>query len=263
MRARILSVLAFTGWACGGQSAGPTIEALPPVDAGAITVLQAPDASSGAAPPTDASCALPGWDGSLPWVLFPFDTAADVAAWTVDPWCTGADAGAGCDGFTSLSAASTLTFDPTTGAGGVPGSMEIQIPFSGFNQQAAFRHIFSCPVDLSNRTLFLWLRLDSGFAIDPRYPGGVILSVRTGPTQVYASGTYFNLPPGVSAGSWMELELPMTDVAYVPTGQLGAFDPTQVDLLELAFTIGAVPAFTVDVSAPSPATFHVDTVGFF
>jgi hypothetical protein len=122
--------------------------------------------------------------------------------------------------------------------------MDIQIPFSGFNQQAAFRHVFSC-------------------AIDPSDPGGVILSVRTGPTQVYASASYTNLLPEASPGPWTELELPLTEAPYVPAGQVGAFDPTQVDLIELAFSISAMLSTTVAVSAPMPATFHVDAVGFF
>jgi hypothetical protein len=159
---------------------------------------------------------------------------------------------------------STITLDATDGdtfPGGDPGSMRIQVPFSNYEQEADVQHAFACPVDLSNRTLFVRIKVDSGFTVDPSYPGGFILSVSSGATRAYASSVYMNLS-GANDGEWLEVDLNMSAIPFVDGNNTGPFDPTQVVAVGLHFNTGSSPA-TGGAPARTPATFHIDTLGFF
>jgi hypothetical protein len=285
MRTLFLLVLPAIECACGGMSsgasgglpidAGPIIpvvaapDARPPVqaapvpasDASQAAPVPASDTSPPAEGPDDASCSNSVQEG--------FETAGDVAAWTFDPVCTTLDASPSCAPYTYLSAVSTITFDPAVGdplPAGDPGSMEIQIPFNGYSQQADFQRVFACPIDLSGRTLFVRLMVDSGFTQDPSYPGGFVLSVRTGTGGGYASTPYINWPSSFDR-NWLEIDLELSRPPFVALANAESYDPTQVVAIGLHIDTGSGPVGTGPapngVPAPAPATFHVDTVGTF
>jgi hypothetical protein len=232
--------------------------------------------------------------GSNITVLFPFNTLSsgtDVAAWPGDSYCIGqtgitsgatgndggveaGDAGdaapgtvAGCGTETYLQGVSTVTYDPTAGdtlAAGDEGSLKIVIPFTGYNQQADFQHVFALPQSLAGQILFVRFRLDSGFNPNPTYPGGFYLAVKTSnPGFTYASTIYNNITAPNPTG-WTEYDLDVSNPAFVDTTNPVAYDPTSVVAIELHFDTGGGPAGGVDAGAlPSTATFHIDTIGYF
>lgn len=222
-------------------------------------------------------------------ILFPFDTATsstDVAAWPGDTFCIG-QTGVGptsdastdavsdasgeaaanpCGIYNYLQGISTATYDPNVGDPGMagdPGSLEFTVPFSQFNSQADFQHVFSVPIDLSNKTLFVRVERDPGYNTnDLTYPEAFVLAVKTGLTYAYGASLYTNFT--APAGSFQEFDLPLS---MTPTGAATGFDPTQVVAIELHFDTGAGPASGVAADAasllPTATTFHVDTIGYF
>jgi hypothetical protein len=240
--------------------------------------------------------------GSSIAVLFPFDTATsgtDVAAWPGDSYCIGqtgvstvdagidggdeageaggpSDAGppgtmAGCGNELYLQAVSNVSYDPTVGdtlAAGDEGSLKIVIPFTGYNQQADFQHIFATPLQtLAGQILFVRLRLDSGFNPNPSAPGGFYLAVKTSnPGFTYAS-TIYNPITVPNPTGWTEFDLNIDSPAFVDTTNPVPYDPTSVVAIELHFDTGSGPIGVADGgdagAQPSTATFHIDTIGYF
>ncbi len=224
-------------------------------DAGSVTM-----ADEDAGPGTDPCGAAAAIGGGIS-VLFSFDDAAQVAQWSAVPACPNGPGGACAD--TSVSDASSLSFDPSVGdpqPAGDPGSMEIQVPFSAYSQYAAFQHVFSCPVDLSGRTLFLRLRFDSGLSASPSDPGGFVLAVRTAPQGTYGSAAYTNLP--LADTGWMEIDLPLSAPPFVGPSAATPYDPTEITAIQIQFDTGAGPLAGAPLPQPIPAIFHIDTVGF-
>jgi hypothetical protein len=156
-----------------------------------------------------------------------------------------------------------LSFDPSVGdmnTGGDQGSMQVQVPFTAYNQQSLVQWIFPAVIDLSGKTVFARVRFDSGGNPNPgSNPNGFRLVVKTGATAfAYGASQYFNLPPSGQT-MFTEYDFPLT---ATPAGAAVGWDPTQVISIELEFDTGGGPAAGVDAGGgPSMVTFHVDTIG--
>ncbi len=255
--------------------------------------------SSGGGSSSSSSGGSGGGSDAGPTILFLFDDATgptDPGMWPGDSYCilqttipgsvvpeAGSDASgdaapveaaapSGCNPTPAnevfLQALSTVTYDSTQGdslVGGDQGSLEIVVPFSGYNQQADFQHIFASPLNiLANKTLFVRYRLDSGFNPNPSAQGGFYLAVKTGTGYTYASTTYTNVMGVTPPGMWNEVDLPMASPPFVDTTNPIPYDQTNVVAIEIHFDTGSGPTTPVDGGAlPSTATFHIDTIGFF
>jgi hypothetical protein len=164
-----------------------------------------------------------------------------------------------------------LSYDSTVGdpnPGGDQGSMKVEIPFSAYNQQSLVQWIFATPQDFSNKTLFVRVRLDSGFNTNPSAPGAFEIAVKTGnmcpagPCFVYGASPYTGgqLPvPAPATPSFLEVDF---DLHSTPAGANAGFDATQVVAIELHFDTGGGPVGTDGGSGrpPAPAVFHIDTI---
>jgi hypothetical protein len=164
-----------------------------------------------------------------------------------------------------LQGVSTVTYDPAVGdpnVGGDLGSLKFDIPFFGYNQQADFQHLFTgTPLQvLAGQTLFVRVRLDSGFTPSASYPGGFVLAVKSGTGYTYASSTYTNI---TAPNVWYTVSLPVSAPPFVDTTNPAGYDPTNIVAIELHFDTGSGPAAGVDAGAPpSEAIFHIDTIGY-
>ena len=235
-----------------------------------------------------------GTDAGGPTILFAFDKPADApglcannsqGCWFWDDYDPACDVPSGSDSAASsgdgAAAACTyefvkpvVSYDDAVGddqVGGDPGSMQVVVPFTGYNQQSLIQWIFSPAspppiagptLDLGGKTLFVRIRVDSGGNPDPASnPAGFVLAVKTGSSYAYGSSGYHNLPaPGGS--SFLEIDLPLSSP---PMDAATGFDATQTIAIELHFDTGSGPAAGVDAGGalPTTATFHVDTIGFY
>jgi hypothetical protein len=164
-----------------------------------------------------------------------------------------------------------LTVDPNTkytldDTDGAPAesdkpSMKIVAPFSEFtspDQAIDFQFkLQGAPVDLSGKTLFLYLKLDSGFVQDPSAPGGFIFYAKSGSDWVWGQAAWQNLDPN-RTGKWWRYQFTLADAE---PGEGGAkFDPSQVMSIGLKIDTGS-PTSTPS-SQPTEATFHLDSLGY-
>ncbi|MBV9950020.1 MAG: hypothetical protein JOZ69_24480, partial [Myxococcales bacterium] len=219
------------------------------------------DAGGDATPAGELLFGFDGPDAGLGcWAIQPYGTPLDTvnypktdAGRDAGTPVTIGDAGASLypvGGYYYLSSFSTLSVDPAVG--NPPGSLEVQVPFDGFNQQALFDCNLATPKDMSGKILSVQVKVDSGFVAAANAPGGFVLAVKSGTAYAYAQKPYTNLPANAT---WVQFDFDLSnpDPQSVATG----FDPSMIVAIELHFDTGAGVA---GAAPPVPAVFHVDNV---
>lgn len=177
-----------------------------------------------------------------------FDFADDIAGFDVaDPAQT--------EGELDLSALAELTWD---GDEGQPeaGSLRIEAPFGAYEEFVDYQHIFDEPRDLSGLTLFLSLKLASGFSPDHSAPGGIILYAKSGEEWLWGQAPWANVGED-AVDRWVEhrfyLDFPDTE------SSIEGFDPSAIRAIGFKIHTGG----GVDASGPpASAVFFVDTIGY-
>jgi hypothetical protein len=156
-----------------------------------------------------------------------------------------------------------FTLDDTDGApapSDAP-SMKIVAPFSAFttpDQAVDFQfQLEGAPVDLTGKTLFLYLKFDSGFVEDPSAPGGVIFYAKSGADWVWGQAPWRNLDPS-RMGKWWMYTFKLADAELGEGGE--KFDPSQVMSIGLKIDTGS--PLTTASAAPSEGVFHLDSLGY-
>jgi hypothetical protein len=191
------------------------------------------------------------------------------------------DGGAGTDGGTTT-AALYYTFDSsnqgwaigTSGSGNIaaieggapasvnfdsavgnpnPGSLVATGTFTAYNQVLqAGSGIISPAIDLTGKTVHVWVRLDAGDA-GTGFTGGVQVQFLSTPGS-YVFGQNNNTFVTLTAGTWTEIT---ADMAAVHT-MYPNFDPSQVIEIQVQFATGSGPeGGTFTTTTP---TFHIDTI---
>jgi hypothetical protein len=156
-----------------------------------------------------------------------------------------------------------FTLDDTEGAPAESDkpSMKIVAPFSEFtspDQAIDFQfQLPDKPVDLSGKTLFVYIKLDSGFVQDPSAPGGFIFYAKSGADWVWGQAPWQNLDPN-RTGKWWRYTFKMNDAQSAADGD--TFDPTQV--MSIGFKIDTGSPLSTPSSDPSDGTFHLDSLGY-
>lgn len=197
-------------------------------------------------------------DASIPGgYFFTFSTAADVAAAAIsNPSDTDkndlsvfAAADGGPRATTSLD---TTTGDPTAG------SMELDLPCNAYGQFVDYQFILPVITDLGERTLSVMIRLDSGFSPDPSAPGNVYLYAKSGDNWDWAQGSTQAIVPisSTSPGQWIKYTFPMATPA---SGSTAMFNPGYVKAVGIHLTTGAGTGAS---GPPTPAVFHIDSLGY-
>jgi hypothetical protein len=226
---------------CGGAGAGPA------GTGGAAGQLGAAGAG-GAGPRTDGAAA----DAASPFVtLFDFATFADLAVVTVANSADSntADLGvhpSGGDG----GGLAVASFDGQVGSP-APGSVQIQMPCNAYGQFVDYQFILPVITDMGGKTLSLMLRLDSGFSPD----GYALLYAKSGDNWDWGQAAGIPIAP-TSTGQWVKYTFPMSAVA---PGSSANFDPGYIKSVGLQINTGSASGAT---ALPTPATFHLDTIGY-
>jgi hypothetical protein len=193
----------------------------------------------------------------MPTYLFTFTDASEVAlalpANTTPP-------------ANDLTQSSVFSWD---GQNGAPdpvahaGSLRIDAPFSAYtqpDQSVDFQFMLrSAPVDLTGKTLFVYLKLDSGFSPDPSAPGGLIFYAKSGMNWDWGQAPWLNLDPTV-VGQWRKYVFNLSTAESGATN-IAPFDPSQVMSIGIKLDTGS-PTITPLPAPPAPAVFHIDSIGY-
>jgi hypothetical protein len=186
--------------------------------------------------------------GGQTGVLYSFD--ADVQGFVANQF--GADAGS-----QYLSTQATISWDSGMGDP-ANGSLKLVIPFTDYGQQADFLVNIDPLKNLSGRTLYAKVKLDSGFSPDKSAPGGLVFYVQTTANWVYGQASWVNVTPaGEPKGTdWTEytFNLAAPDAANTKPG----FDASQIKAIGFRFDTGGGSGAA---SKPTTATVHIDTIG--
>jgi hypothetical protein len=148
----------------------------------------------------------------------------------------------------------TVSWDDQVGAP-APGSVQIHLPCNAYGQFVDYQLILPIITDMGGRTVSLMLRLDSGFSPDAAAPGYVLLYAKSGDNWDWGQAAAVSIAP-TSAGQWVEYSFSMAAPA---TGTSASFDPGYVKSIGLQINTGAGTGAT---ALPTPAVFHLDTVGY-
>jgi hypothetical protein len=187
--------------------------------------------------------------------LFTFSTLAGISAAQV---ANSADTATGDLGvFASPGDGGTraaVSWDSTVGSPDV-GSLEIQLPCNAYGQFVDYQFILPIITDMGGKTLSVMLRLDSGFSPDAAAPGYVLLYAKSGDNWDWGQTTLVHIAPA-SAGQWIRYTFPMSTLAQ---GSSASFDPGYVKAVGLQINTGGGGGVT---DPPTPAVFHVDTIGY-
>ncbi|MBN1607353.1 MAG: hypothetical protein JW940_12015 [Polyangiaceae bacterium] len=165
-----------------------------------------------------------------------------------------------------LTTASTFSWDSQDGAPDKvadAGSMRIEAPFSEYTQpdQAVdFQFMLDGrPVDLTGKTLFLYLKVDSGFSPDPSAPGGLMFYAKSHETNWdWGQAPWMNIDS--ANHNWRKYTFKLADAESGETNK-APFDPSQVMSIGIKLDTGS-PSDPTAVDPPAPATFHLDTIGY-
>ncbi len=148
--------------------------------------------------------------------------------------------------------------DPVANAG----SLRLEVPFSAYTQPdqcVDFQFFFeNRPVDLTGKTLFVYLKLDSGFSPDPSAPGGFIFYAKSGDNWDWGQAPWQNLDP--VNHNWRKYTFDLSKAESGATNVL-PFDPSQIMSIGIRLDTGT-PTVTPLPAPPSRATFHVDSIGY-
>lgn len=232
---------------CGGSGAGPT------GTGGAAGQLGAAGAAGagGAKPETDGAMA----DAPSSFItIFDFATIAEAAVATV---ANGADTNAADIGVHSSGGdgggIATVSWDGQVGSPAA-GSLQIHMPCNAYGQFVDYQFILPVISDMGGRTVSVMLRLDSGFSPDPAAPGYVLLYAKSGDNWDWGQAAAAPIAPA-SAGQWVKYSFAMSAPA---TGSYPTFDPGYVKSVGVQINTGAGTGAT---GLPTPAVFHLDTIG--
>jgi hypothetical protein len=234
---------------CGGSGAGPTgTGGAAGNGAAGTTTGAAGSAGAGGAPGTDGATA----DAASSLVtLFDFATLAQLASVGVanSGDTNVGDLGvhpSGVDG----GGLATVSWDGQVGAPD-PGSVQIQMPCNAYGQFVDYQFILPIISDMGGKTVSLMLRLDSGFS-----PGGyVLLYAKSGDNWDWGQATAAAIAP-TSAGQWVKYTFAMSALG---AGSSANFDPGYVKSVGVQINTGAGTGAT---APPTPAVFHLDTIGY-
>jgi hypothetical protein len=210
------------------------------------------ESGSTGAGPSDAS----GEAAVSPFVpLFTFNTLAGISAAQVANTADSnpADLGVHASGVDGGGLA-TVKWDQTLGSPDV-GSLEIQMPCNAYGQFVDYQFGLPIITDMGGKTLSLMLRLDSGFSPDAAAPGYVLLYAKSGDNWDWGQTAPVHIAPA-SAGQWIRYTFPMSAVAQ---GSSASFDPGYVKSVGIQINTGGGSGAT---DLPTPAVFHVDTIGY-
>jgi hypothetical protein len=132
-----------------------------------------------------------------------------------------------------------------------PGSVQIQIPFDAYGQFVDYQFVLPVITDMGRKTLSLMLRLDSGFSPT----GYVLLYAKSGDNWDWGQAAAVPIAP-TSAGQWLAYTFAMS----APAGGTSAnFDPGYIKSVGVQINTGAGTGATV---LPTPAVFHLDSIGY-
>jgi hypothetical protein len=209
----------------------------------------------GAAPTAGAGAGGAGGGAAAPRVLlWTFTNPDDALAYTPGNATATND----------LTTASTFSWDSVDGAPDLvadAGSMRIQAPFSAYTQpdQAVdFQFMLPTqPMDLTGKTLFLYLKLDSGFSPDPSAPGGLMFYAKSNDTWDWGQAPWMNIDP--TNHNWRKYTFDLSKAESAVGGP--TFDPANVMSIGIKLDTGT-PQTTPPPAAPAAATFHLDTIGY-
>jgi hypothetical protein len=164
-----------------------------------------------------------------------------------------------------ITAQATLTHDPADNAPctadkvGV-GSIKIEAPFNAYGtQRVDYQFLLTAATDFANKSLYLWLKWDSGFNPDASAPGGIIFYGKsTG--FVWGQAPWKNLER-TTLGQWQPIKF---DLANPDLNQTTIIDPTQVVAIGFQLNTGGTEGLPEGTGAalPTAAVFHVDCVGW-
>ena len=148
----------------------------------------------------------------------------------------------------------STSWDQTVGSPD-PGSLAIQIPCDAYGQFVDYQFVLPIISDMGRKTLSLMLRLDSGFSPDAAAPGYVLLYAKSGDNWDWGQTAAVHIAP-TSVGQWIKYTFPMSALA---SGSSANFDPGYVKSVGLQINTGAGSGAT---DLPTPALFHVDSIGY-
>jgi hypothetical protein len=194
-------------------------------------------------------------DAAAPFVyLFDFATAAQSSAATVaNPSDSNtADIGVHPSGGDAGGLA-TVSWDGQVGSPD-PGSLQIHLPCDAYGQFVDYQFTLPIITDMGGKTLSVMLRLDSGFSPDATAPGYVLLYAKSGDNWDWGQAATVHIAPS-SAGQWIQYTMSMNAPA---TGSSASFDPGYVKAVGVQINTGAGSGAA---APPSPATFHLDSIG--
>lgn len=232
---------------CGGGTAGTGGAGGAAGQIGAAGALGAGGKSAGDGATSDAAS---------PFVyLYSFDTIAQLSAATVanSADSNAADIGvhpSGADG----GGLAVVSWDGQAGAP-APGSLQIQMPCNAYGQFVDYQFVLPIITDMGGKTLSLMLRLDSGFSPDAAAQGYVLLYAKSGDNWDWGQTAAVPIAP-TSAGQWIQYTFPMAAPSRASSSN---FDPGYVKSVGLQINTGSGSGVT---SLPTPATFHLDSIGY-
>lgn len=144
----------------------------------------------------------------------------------------------------------TVTFDSTIGNPS-PGSIDVTLPFNGYNQGYTVQQDVAPIADLSGKTIHAKVMLD-------KVDGGAT-SIPSGYVQLFVQSNgfkYANGPgAGLTAGTWTDLTLPVS----TPTSMVSGYDPTQIIQVGVQFGTGGMPDGGVFGAEIMPK-IHIDSI---
>jgi hypothetical protein len=147
-------------------------------------------------------------------------------------------------------AGATLTWDSTAGNPD-PGSIQVALPFSAYNQTYAVLSNVAPPADLSGKTIHARVMLD-------KVDGGAS-SIPSGYVQLFAQSNGYKFANGaggsLTAGTWTNLTMNVSTPSYMATG----YDPTQIIQVGIQFGTGGMPDGGTFGAAISPK-IHIDSI---
>lgn len=149
----------------------------------------------------------------------------------------------------------TAAHDAAGDPSGNPGSIRLELPFSGPAQKISYEVGLATGdtgVNLAARRISVRISVVSGYSTDPMNPPGLKLYAKTGATSLYADSGYINIAPGADwqTFSWSNVSSP----TYVDPA--GTYEPTDVRQIGIEFDTGSAGVY-------APATILLDTVAIY
>ncbi len=236
---------------CSSDAAHPATGAGGQTATGGTTPTGGGGGGTGGKATSDAGAS----DAAAPFVsLFDFATAAQTSAAGVSnpSDSNAADLGVHPSGGDAGGLASVL-WDGQVGSP-EPGSLQIHLPCNAYGQFVDYQFILPVIRDMGGKTLSVMLRLDSGFSPDATAPGYVLLYAKSGDNWDWGQAAAVHVAPS-SAGQWIQYTMPMSALA---AGSSNNFDPGYVKAVGLQINTGAGTGAS---APPTPATFHLDSIG--